>query len=445
MNIQALRPDEHKGAARLAITWLEERHRKGWRNAFKELLDDWLPEGTEAGEQLDEDGLSMVSTNVNEWLIARGEIQARGGQRDINAYLLSSDGPFLTPGQRDWIAQLGARPLRLYRVTDVRQGEGLTLIDELDAQAEPQQVREVTGSRTAKPGMLLGARLMQIVGIGGEVHQELSGATYPFAKLREAAVLEQVKQVLAGATKLKLHKQNQRDLFEAEIARAWIRQWFEPAPLPQIRDASTGEPFLLVTDHYQVLDAAALAAALDTQADVSGDAQQGWDRMSVGADGLQRSLSAINPGRTAKRIELFHRTQRLADDGRLWFEALAGAAVKHLTREIADPVGSLSKVDAKKPAPAPRGNKSRAPGLAPEEMTQAFGDYIHRHYANWADEVIPALGGLTPRQAIPTPRGLERVKGLLREYEEGERQQSSAQGRPAVSYQFLWDALGISK
>jgi hypothetical protein len=37
------------------------------------------------------------------------------------------------------------------------------------------------------------------------------------------------------------------------------------------------------------------------------------------------------------------------------------------------------------------------------------------------------------------------VKGLLREYEEGERQQAANQGRPAVSYQFLWDALGIMR
>lgn len=78
-------------------------------------------------------------------------------------------------------------------------------------------------------------------------------------------------------------------------------------------------------------------------------------------------------------------------------------------------------------------------------MAQAIEQVLHRHYANWADETIPALGDLTPRQAITTPAGLERVKGLLREYEDGEQRQSAAQGRPAVSYQFLWDALGISR
>ena len=47
----------------------------------------------------------------------------------------------------------------------------------------------------------------------------------------------QARQVLAGAAELKLHADNQRDLLELEIARAWLDQWFAPAPLPQIHDA----------------------------------------------------------------------------------------------------------------------------------------------------------------------------------------------------------------
>ena len=41
--------------------------------------------------------------------------------------------------------------------------------------------------------------------------------------------------------------------------------------------------------------------------------------------------------------------------------------------------------------------------------------------------------------------GLERVKGLLRSYEDGEAQQAAQQGRRAISYQFLWDALGLQR
>jgi len=87
---------------------------------------------------------------------------------------------------------LRERPLRLYRVTDVRPGEGLTLVDELDAQAELQAVRERSGSQSARPGMLMGARIMQMSD-AADGHRELSGAIYPFGKLRETQVLAQVR------------------------------------------------------------------------------------------------------------------------------------------------------------------------------------------------------------------------------------------------------------
>ena len=442
MNIHPLRPRDHEDAARVAISWLAERHHKGWRGAFEALLDLWRPEGPRDGWQLDEDGMTTVSINAGEWLIARGEIHARGGLREINAYLLGREGPFLTPGQRDWIAQLRARPLRLYRVTDVQPGVAMTLIDEFDPQAQPQPVREISGSRSARPGMLMGARIMDAAaGAGIDGHHELSGAIYPFSKLGEAAVLAQASQAMAGSAELKFHVDNQRDLLELAIARAWLDQWFAPAPLPQIQDASTGDPLLLVTDHYRVHDAAALAASMASQPDVSGDAPQGWHRLVEGIDGVQRSQSTINPGRSTDRVELFHRTQRLADAGRAWFEGVAGAAVQHLTREITDPAGQFARAGGGDKGLTPRSSATGTPDLPPEAIEQV----LHRHYANWADETIPALHGRTPRQAITTPAGLERVKGLLREYEEGERQQSAAQGRPAVSYQFLWDALGISR
>ena len=97
MNVHPLRPRDHEDAARVAISWLAERHRKGWRSGFEALLDLWRPEGPRDGWQLDEDGMTMVSINADEWLIARGEIHARGGPREINAYLLGRDGPFSRP------------------------------------------------------------------------------------------------------------------------------------------------------------------------------------------------------------------------------------------------------------------------------------------------------------------------------------------------------------
>ena len=43
-----------------------------------------------------------------------------------------------------------------------------------------------------------------------------------------------------------------------------------------------------------------------------------------------------------------------------------------------------------------------------------------RHYADWADQAPPALGGKTPRAAVRTAAGRARVDALLKMIENGE-------------------------
>lgn len=423
-------PGGHEDAAGTAIRWLSDRHRKAWRTALQALLDHWRPQHDDDDDiGPDEDLAQMLTVNGGEWLLSRGEILVKGEMRSINAHVLGRDGPYLTPAQQAWITQLGVRPLRLYRVTDVRPGIGLTLVDALDTEADPIDVLERSGSATARPGMLMGARVMHL-----DSHNELSGAIYGFAVLAEQRVIEQVR----GALSAGLEASNARTLAELSIAQAWLAQWFEPMPVPDLRDAATGEPMLLITDHYRVIDPTALAAALAAQPDVDGDPQLGWHRDTPSDDGVVRSLVAINPGQSSSRIELFYRTQRLADDGRAWFDALAGAAVKHLTREVTDPRSATARAGAAEKTRKP-------PTLDPAEMTAAMTQILHRHHAHWADEPGPLLDNKTPREAMKTPAGLERVKGLLRTYETGEAEMARADGREPVSYQFLWDALGIER
>ena len=78
-------------------------------------------------------------------------------------------------------------------------------------------------------------------------------------------------------------------------------------------------------------------------------------------------------------------------------------------------------------------------------MAGAIETFIKRHYAKRADEPVPVLGGQTPRQAIKSAAGLERVKGLLRSYQDGESQQAAQQGRREISYQFLWDEMELAR
>jgi len=162
-----------------------------------------------------------------------------------------------------------------------------------------------------------------------------------------------------------------------------------------------------------------------------------------GDGGLQRSLVTVEPGPGERRVKLLTKTAGLAEQARPWFEALAGGAVKFVLREVSDPKGILS--GAGPSGAAARAAPALPDGLDPQDLADAIANVVKRSYANWADEPIPALDGQTPRQAIGSAAGLERVKGLLRGYEQGEADQASRQGRSPISYQFLWDALGLSR
>jgi hypothetical protein len=421
---------EGASAVQRALSWLTERHGKAVQAAFQDLLfeDLWPEDGPEPSD-VDESVWQPLMVNIMEWLLAEGDIEVKGAWREINAYVLSSDGPGLSADQRRYIAQFAERPLRLYTVTDVRRGEGLTLADALDDDAQPLVVQERSGSESARPGMLIGCRVLSV----GD-HLELSGAIYPFSMLAAAGSLEDAR----SAQDAEVHSDDRPYMLGRAIARAWVRQMVMPAPMPRMLDASSGEPLLLVTDHYQVLDEKALNDALAACADVNPDTAGGWVRSRDDEDGLTRSLAAIHGGKQAGRIEVFYRTQRLADEGREWFEQVSGGTVRHLMREIADPRGALSHSDGAAPP-------ARSNGLPPELVAEAIEKMLLRSYASWADEPIPALGGNTPRQAIQSPGGLERVKGLLRSYEDGETEMARTQGRRPISFQFLWDALGIDR
>ena len=228
------------------------------------------------------------------------------------------------------------------------------------------------------------------------------------------------------------------------IISGWLAQHFFPRQaLPKFIDEYAGEPLVFIADHYEVRDWDALTAALAAQPDVEGDREEGWERLREGEDGhtrpeaLLETLLGAEP--FGQRVSVIYNTPRLAEQGRAWFEALAGDAVKFDVRKVSSPTELLFNMGKlAPPTVAPQGFDAGA-------LTDAIENIIRRSYANWADEHIPALQGCTPRQAIQSVAGLERIKGLLRSYEDAEAQQASQQERRAISYQFLWDALGLQR
>jgi DNA polymerase III epsilon subunit-like protein len=54
------------------------------------------------------------------------------------------------------------------------------------------------------------------------------------------------------------------------------------------------------------------------------------------------------------------------------------------------------------------------------EATAIMKEFKEKHMLSWLDEEIPALNGLTPREAAKSPRSMKSLELLLREFENHE-------------------------
>lgn len=92
-------------------------------------------------------------------------------------------------------------------------------------------------------------------------------------------------------------------------------------------------------------------------------------------------------------------------------EAACGGLLRHRVREHADPLSPGVRA-------APRASPPEAPS---PEAQQLLLDFKRRYYTDWLDQGLPALGGLTPREAVGTARGRGAVDVLLKEMENHEQ------------------------
>ncbi len=439
------------GPVERALKWLEKRYPDEMAAAIHEHLGLAGEDALECMEELPEGLVRMVIVNVNEWMLADGALALEEGDVPVRELLLGPGGPLYDAEQRSWMEALTARPLGLYEVLETTPGTGFRVRDLLHPDEPPVDVRERSASQTLVRWQILGLRLVPWKG-----DWLVAGSVYPFVRDADSpkflrALREELAREAGGDPAL------ERALLSVAIPQEWLLQVLEPREIPEPVDAVTGEPILFVTDHYRVRSWERLEAALAGQPDVEGGRADGWTRFEEVDETRRRSLLALEPGR-GDRLEASARTRGRADEGREWLEGVAGDAIEHRTREIADPLsapdgpeGGARSAGAPGGARAPRaggapGAGGSERGGAPIPMTtELMQQVLEGHDKDWADDQIPALDGRTPREAVRTPEGREAVIGLLKLYEESEARAARNEGREPASLQFLWDAVGLDR
>ena len=263
----------------------------------------------------------------------------------------------------------------LYEVVESRPGEGMVVRDLRTA--ELVEVRERTFSRQVRTGQVFCGRAVP----DGETHQFIGG----------------IFAVATGQEKDLLDLLDERD---GEELLAWVAARERPPRL----STREGEDLRACTAVVEVPDADAARVALDRVYDAGGsDVWREHHRLANGESILRASITLVGVRITVETMSE-PRLERVLD---VLKHEIVGAEVISDERHEMDPT---------KPPPPPPGPPSPPlsrddPGV--KEMLRTF---IAEREEAWCDEEIPALGGLTPRQAVADPAGRESLDRLLGEY-----------------------------
>ncbi len=331
--------------------------------------------------------------------------------------------------ERHLIESINRKPYSFWEVMRVDKGKGMTLHNILSGARI--EIQERTGSEYVEPGDLLFGRAVSVDGVGMIIG--LSTTRIPPGRKPDIIQLrKRLRSIDSTVTDDTVYD------WDTEIRELYfdIDRSLHTMPQMQNTDGDALEFHKLI---YEVssIDAAfpklcdlcvtmtPEELAVDVERDETGRmvrVEIPWDRPAhkkmsgmsntilgrVVIDG-RRLIAEVN---SAERATTLRReiNARLGDEGRFMVD------------EIQDLDAMMSRHAAESTESTPSSEHEEL--MQHPEVQAQVAEMFGRHWESWVDQKIPALGGISPREAVKTADGREAVEALLIDAERGRGQDS---------------------
>jgi len=267
----------------------------------------------------------------------------------------SERGTWLRADERELLAQWCETPLRLYEVVSTRPGVDVTVRSLSGGEPEEVVLRDRALSQSVRRLDLMLARLLE----------DGSG-----------------RHLFCDPFQVNRHRRSELlDRLSAEhIDPCRIAEFFGPQRMPRLTNRD-GQELVQCSAAYEVPDGdwTALADRLD---------QDGDDRLAAARGGVIRGFIRRDGSRwiiEANSLERLRELQALVVEAAPQASLISESTIP-VDKAIADqPPASLPRLSENVPR---------------EEIEQVMRKFMVQQEQQWIDEHIPALGGLSPRQAV---------------------------------------------
>ena len=422
-----------------------------WRDRMQDLVAEHLMPALEEFE-IDQDDLGELLGDQWSGVLWVCGFEDFLGQRyedgNIVDLYLKRRGWKETSLNREYFTALRDAPVSLYEVSEVQPGTSMVLRDLL-SDAAPVTVREKSATRTLKQWDRIAVRV-----VPERDHHVISGALLPFRA-------EAVDFLFAGLRDaLKLKKRDALRLTRDQLlgcapifTSAWlfieIDRALTPAE-PQFTN-SDGDDVLFHDLRYPLASGVTQKVVAERLDRVKGFLPEGpkfWNWLaarkghgSKAGEGIM--LDTQMEGATVLgSVELKGKTLFVtvnSAERAAKVQTLIGAAAGDLLRS---PLTTIRTVDQMRADQRRDMQGEAADEIPPEIARQLMRDHLDKHYRETLDAPIPALGGKSPRQAVQTTAGRDKVIDWLKMLEN--RSAGHGEG-PIAEYDFgwMWSELGL--
>jgi hypothetical protein len=329
----------------------------------------------------------------------------------------------LTRAQHEMvIAQLHTR-LSIWEATAIEPGVGMALHDLLTGAST--FVYEVRASQTVPVGSALLARVVEIdeVAFIAGVHGRVLAPSYA-----DMAVVAMRRECRVRTRPIKPERlmDPDRQLILVDIWRSFVALADRPPALSN----TDGDPLTFITDRFDFAPARR-AAVLRQLATIDGAGE-------VEAEGDTAELVVTRPSARSDSLGFDPIIGRVeVRRAHLLIETNSTIRADLLQRDVAAALGDAARFrlrsEQNMPAMLEEARMSDAQSHATSEaeptpeMHEALRQFREQYMQRWLDDTIPALGGLTPRQAAADPAHHPALRRLLKDMEFHERRLPKAQ------------------
>jgi hypothetical protein len=359
------------------------------------------------------------------WLPLPEHTQAPPASRTATAAqaFLATRGKRVDPLARRYIEACACVPFSFHEVLSCEPGRGFRLRDLL--LGDTRYVFEASASEQANRGDVIYASVVELDGVA--LMEGCGAALIPPAEIPRIVAL---RGTLVGPGKA-VHRERLAER-EADVRKLYfeITDRLLTRTLPRLQNTDE-EPIEMNTLVYEipsareayealkdlaggesdeallreaVFDTSGALARVDFRWVTEGNAMhKSWDSTSLGT-------LRIDGTRLAAEVNSAARAQRLAG----LVEARLGERARKLP-SVVESVHSLlhrERTPAEQEADRRRAEEHAALNQRPE-VQALIGEMTRKHYRDWVDQPVPALGNRTPRDAMKSADGRQAVEALV--------------------------------